>query len=258
MLSAFSKRSKPQVNFEESHKNLGSPLRVIAGTVGIFLISQVIAAFIAGIGISLFKPHSQISLDNSIAGQFVYILIAEGLAAGLTIWLVRRRGLGLGIIGLGRKPVWGDLFKAAIGFAVFYIILIAASLAVNALSPELTSQQQDIGFNNIHGGLQNALAFISLVIIPPIGEEVLVRGYLYSGLRRVWRFWPALLVTSLLFGLAHLEFGTGGPVVWAAALDTFLLSVVLVFLREKSGALYAGILVHMLNNLIAYSIHFHS
>jgi uncharacterized protein len=84
----------------------------------------------------------------------------------------------------------------------------------------------------------------------------LVRGYLFSGLRMVWRFWPAVLVTSLFFGAAHLEFGSGGPLVWAAAIDTFILSAVLCFLRERTGALYAGIAVHMLNNLIAFGVHF--
>jgi membrane protease YdiL (CAAX protease family) len=72
----------------------------------------------------------------------------------------------------------------------------------------------------------------------------------------IWRFWPAVLVTSLFFGAAHLELGTGGPIVWAAAIDTFLLSVVLCFLRERTGALYAGMAVHMVNNLIAFGIHF--
>jgi membrane protease YdiL (CAAX protease family) len=31
---------------------------------------------------------------------------------------------------------------------------------------------------------------------------------------------------------------------------------VLCFLRERTGALYAGMLVHMLNNLIAFGVHF--
>jgi membrane protease YdiL (CAAX protease family) len=72
----------------------------------------------------------------------------------------------------------------------------------------------------------------------------------------VSRFWPAVVVTSLFFGAAHLELGSGGPLVWAAAVDTFLLSVVLCFLRERSGALYAGMLVHMANNLVAFGVHF--
>jgi membrane protease YdiL (CAAX protease family) len=66
-----------------------------------------------------------------------------------------------------------------------------------------------------------------------------------------------MLVTSLFFGLAHLQLGNGAAALWAAGLDTFVLSLVLVYLREKSGALYAGMLVHSLNNVVAFSVHFH-
>lgn len=236
--------------------NLGGPARVIGITVLIFVLSQVIAAALVGLFLSLLHPHASIKFDNSVGGQFFYILIAEGLAALLSIWIVRRRGLGLAIIGLGRRPRWKDLVYAGTGFLAFYAVLIIASVIVSALWPEVNDQKQQLGFNELNTSAAHAIAFISLVLIPPLGEEVLVRGYLFGGLRKVWRFWPAVLVTSSLFGLAHLEFGSGGPLVWAAALDTFLLSVVLCFLREKSGALYAGILVHVLNNLIAFGVHF--
>ena len=234
-------------------KNLGSPLRVIVNTVLIFLLSQILAAFLAEVILGITHPNTSVNLDDSIAGQFGYILAAEFLAAYTVIYLVRRRGFSLSTLGLGRRPNSNDALKAVIGFVAFYIILIIGSLIVNALSPDLNNQKQNLGFTNIHSSTDNLLAFISLVIIPPLGEEILVRGYLYSGLRKAWRFWPALIGTSLIFGVAHLEFGSGGPLVWAAAIDTFLLSAVLVFLREKTGALYAGIAIHMLNNLIAFS-----
>jgi membrane protease YdiL (CAAX protease family) len=149
-----------------------------------------------------------------------------------------------------------DIIGAAVGFGVFFVTLIITGLIINHLSPELNNQKQDLGFNNISTSSENILAFVSLVILPPLGEETLVRGYLYSGLRKFWRFWPAVAVTSIIFGAAHLEFGSGGPLVWAAAIDTFLLSIVLCFLRERTGALYAGMAVHMLNNLIAFHFAF--
>ena len=242
---------------EPSKKNLGGPLRVIVSAILIFLVSQIIAVFIAELAISIFNPHKQLSLDNSIPGQFAYILIAEALAAYLAIKLVQRRRLSLSVIGLGRRPKLNDLTKATVGFAAFWGVLIVLGIIISNVSPDLNNEKQNLGFNDISTGTQNALAFIALVVIPPLGEETFIRGYLYSGLRRVWRFWPALLATSLLFGAAHLEFGSGGPLVWAAALDTFFLSIVLCFLRERTGALYAGMLVHMANNLIAFGIHFH-
>ncbi len=235
-------------------KNLGSPAGVILRTILIFLASQLLAVFLVGLAYGLLRPHQHISLDNSVAGQFFYILIAEGLTAGLVIWLVRRRGLSLKLIGLGRQPNAKDLVSALIGFGAFFVLLIVAGIIISNLSPELTNQKQDLGFKNLSNSTEHILAFVSLVLLPPLGEETLMRGYLYSGLRKFWRFWPAVAVTSLFFGLAHLEFGSGGPLVWAAAIDTFLLSIVLCFLRERTGALYAGMLVHMFNNLIAFFV----
>jgi membrane protease YdiL (CAAX protease family) len=241
-----------------ARRTLGSPLRLTLTAIGVFIVSQAAGAFAVELVYGIMHPGSTGALNNSIAAQFFYILIAEGLAAWFAIYLVRSRGLNLSVIGLGRRPRTGDLTSAVGGFVIFYLVLIAAGVVVNYLSPQLQNQQQNLGFTNIRTGTENILAFISLVILPPLGEETLIRGYLYSGLRKFWRFAPALVFTSLLFGLAHLEFGSGGPLVWAAAIDTAILSVVLCFLREKTGALYAGMLVHMLNNLIAFGVHFHS
>jgi membrane protease YdiL (CAAX protease family) len=251
--------SEPESEVEDikqkpAPKNLGGPARLILTTLVIFLASQIVAAFIAELGLAIFHPNVRLSLDDSVAAQFVYILIAEGLAAWLVFRIVKKRGLKLSAIGLGRKPNSSDLIKAAIGFGTFYVLLIIAGLIVNSISPDLTNQKQNVGFNHLSNGLENILAFISLVILPPLGEEILVRGYLYSGLRKVMKFMPALVVTSLFFGAAHLQLGSGTPLVWAAAIDTFLLSIVLVYLRERTGALYAGMLVHMLNNLLAFFV----
>lgn len=255
LLSEVRPKNKTSVESHPSkvYENLGGPLRLILTTVLIFLASQVVAALIAEAGLSILHPNGM-KLDDSIGAQFVYVALAEGLAAWLVIKIVRRRGLKLSFIGLGRRPDRGDLWRALAGFGAFYLLLIVASVIVNSLSPTITDQKQNLGFTNIGSGTDNILAFISLVLLPPLGEETLIRGYLYSGLRKVWRFMPALVMTSFIFGAAHLEAGSGSPLVWGAAIDTFLLSVVLVYLREKTGALYAGMLVHMLNNLIAFFV----
>jgi len=241
---------------EPAGHTLGRPLRIVLTAIGVFIVSQAIGAFAVELIYGLIHPGSSGALTNSISAQFFYILIAEGLAAWFAIYLVRSRRLNLSVIGLGRRPQTGDIAKAVGGFLVYYAILLAAGVVVSYLSPDLENQQQNLGFTNIQSGTDNLLAFISLVVLPPLGEETLIRGYLYSGLRQTWRFLPALVITSLMFGIAHLEFGSGGPLVWAAAIDTAILSIVLCYLREKSGALYAGILVHMMNNLIAFGVHF--
>jgi len=239
-------------------EKFGNPWRVIALAAGIFLLTQLLAAIIIEIALAIM--HSEVdvagAIEKSAPAQFFYILLAEGGAVGFVILLLKRRGLNLKSIGLGRRFQSNDIVKALLGFAAFFALLVVVNSIISAFFPEINSEQQDVGFNTLNSNLDWSLAIISLVIFPPIGEEILVRGYLYSGLRANWRFIPSMLVTSLLFGLAHLQLGSGAAVVWAAGVDTFVLSMVLVYLRENTGALYAGILVHALNNLIAFGVHF--
>jgi membrane protease YdiL (CAAX protease family) len=240
--------------------DLGSPWLVVLITLLIFFASQFLAAILIGIGLAVFKSGASIVdlLDQSAPVQFFYVLAAESLVLGMTLLVVKTwRRQKLSAIGLGRLPRWGDLTRSLAGIAVFYGLLIVSSILISVFVPDLdTDELQDVGFDALNSALDSSLAFIALVILPPIGEETLMRGYLYSGLRARIRFVPALLVTSVLFGLAHLGTGASNTPLWIAGINTFLLSVVLVYLRERTGALYAPMLVHAANNLIAFGIHF--
>ena len=238
------------------NSNFGPPWRVILNVLLIFIVSQLIAVIIVEVLLQLVGEPSS-ALDNSPGYQFIYIVIAEGLAVASVFSIIKNRGLRMASIGFGRKPNMGDLGRGLIGFGAFYGLLIIASVILSQIFPDLNKGTQDVGFNNLHGSLSVAVAFIALVILPPLGEEPLVRGYLYSGLRSKMKFVPAMLITSILFGAAHLDGGTTSSLLWAAGINTFVLSLVLVYLREWTGALYAGILVHMLNNAIAFGVHFH-
>lgn len=232
-------------------KGFGGPLRVISTTVLIFLASQLVVAIFASILIGIKGDIS--AFDDLPWYQLASIFIAESLAVLLVFYVLKNRGLPLASIGLGRRPIRNDLVKGLTGFAGFYVLIISANIIIGLFAPNISNGKQDVGFNNLGGGLDNLIAFVALVILPPLGEEVLVRGYLFSGLRKSLRLWQALLITSLLFALPHL-FETKSGVLWAAGIDTFLLSIVLVYLREKTGALYAGMVVHMLNNLLAFLV----
>lgn len=264
-MSAASFRKNPSgdaegVTRKERHKDFGNPWLVVSIALAAFFISQFAAALILGIGLALFRPEASISelLDQSAPTQFFYVLIAEGLVLALTIAVVKQwRNLGLSSIGLGRLPRWRDFTRALGGAAVFYGLLIISSILITFFVPDLdTDKLQDVGFDALNTSLDTLLAFTALVLLPPIGEETLMRGYLYSGLRSRMRFVPAMLITSVLFGIAHLGTGSSGTPLWIAGINTFLLSLVLVYLRERTGALYAPMLVHAANNLIAFGIHF--
>jgi membrane protease YdiL (CAAX protease family) len=261
MLNVSSKTDKAKVTQKNSKKESSfftHPLYIVISTIAIFFISQVLAYICAALIVAIIHPGAKTDdlIENSAPAQFIYILLAEGSAVWYVMLMLKWRGAGLAQIGLGRRPAVKDVIKGLLGFAAFFALLAVVNIGLSSIFPELNKEKQDVGFNALNSSLDYLLALFSLVILPPIGEEILVRGYLYSGLRVRLSYVKAMLITSLMFGLAHLQLGNGTAVVWAAGIDTFVLSMVLVHLREKTGALYAGMLVHALNNLIAFGVHF--
>lgn len=228
------------------------PLSALIVTITIYILTQVVGTFLV-LGYARLSgvPNVKSWVDQT-GPQFAYYLIAEGLAIALVYLFLKSRKAGWKTIGLSGLPSWRDAKNVLLGFAVYFPILIASFALAKYWFPSLNlDQPQQIGFAHSHGwGL--VLVFICLVVLPPVTEEILMRGFFFTGLRsRLSVVW-SLLATSLLFAIAHLEFGSGAPLLWSAAIDTFLLSVILVWLRLRTGRLWSSIGLHMLKNFLAF------
>jgi membrane protease YdiL (CAAX protease family) len=148
---------------------------------------------------------------------------------------------------------WVDVVYALAGFALYFVgYAIVLTIATHIFPSINVDQKQELGFQNTSGTINLFLTFLSLVILPPIVEETVFRGFVFSGLKNKLPFIYAAIGTSLLFASAHLQYGSGKPLLWIAALDTFTLSMVLCYLRQKTGGLWAGIFLHALKNGIAF------
>ena len=88
------------------------------------------------------------------------------------------------------------------------------------------------------------LAFLTLVVIAPIAEEMLFRGFFYGGLRRSFGIILSSLLVSVVFGALHMQ--------WNVGVNVFALSLVLCGLRELTGGIWAGVVLHMVKNAIAF------
>jgi membrane protease YdiL (CAAX protease family) len=109
-------------------------------------------------------------------------------------------------------------------------------------------QKQDVGFNNITDLIGLLAAFVALVVMAPVAEELIFRGYLFGNIRPLIGVTASVIVTSALFGLVHGQ--------WNVGIDVAILSVFLCMLRVKTGSVWAGIFLHMAKNGLAYSFLF--
>ncbi len=201
------------------------------------------------------KTDSQISnwLESSATANFIMAV----LVASATLLLIygfmsvlRLTPRSIGLVGVKIKDFWYALSSYAVYFGLF--LLIATLLKV--LLPNLDfDQEQQLGFDTAVSGFALVPIFISLVVLPPLVEEILSRGFLYTGLRNKLKPIIATLITSGLFAVAHLQWGSNTPLLWVAAIDTFILSVVLCYLRERTGRLAAPIMLHAIKNGVAFA-----
>ena len=231
------------------------PLSAILLAVLIFLGIQVVASLplLAYAGLKHWTTAQATDWSNGSYVQFAYVVLAEALTVGAVWWLLRVKGLRLHDIGWRRfKPA--AIVYALGGFAVYFVAYVALLAVASVLVPSLnTSQQQDIGFQQVGGASQLIVTFLSLVVLPPLAEETLFRGFLFTSFRRRMGFLLAALLTSTLFAIPHLlESQQGSSLLWVAGIDTFVLSLVLCVLRERSDNLWPGILLHGLKNGIAF------
>lgn len=87
---------------------------------------------------------------------------------------------------------------------------------------------------------------INVVVVAPIFEEILFRGKLYNWLHVSCSPLIAILLSSMIFGIVHLE-----PIVLISGVTSGVLFGY-AYLRTRS--IIAPILLHMCNNALAYAL----
>jgi membrane protease YdiL (CAAX protease family) len=100
---------------------------------------------------------------------------------------------------------------------------------------------------------QTAVLFVTMaVLVAPLVEETVFRGYLYPMFARWFGVWPSIIVTGVLFGLMHAP-QLGGAKSLIAML-TFV-GIVFTFVRARTGSVFASYLMHLgYNSLIGVSL----
>lgn len=174
----------------------------------------------------------------------VSLLIVVGVP-----WLLGRHTTSRQELGLARLISWGDIGISTVGF-IGYLLLSAVLLyIVTLVFPGFNGAEvQNTGFGNVSQRHEFILAFLTLVVVAPLAEEILFRGYLYGKLRKTAPVWLAMILTSILFAAIHGQ--------WNVAVDVFALSIILCILRETTKSIWAGILLHMIKNGIAFYLLF--
>ena len=225
------------------------------------LFQVVIAPLVIGIGVVIdmagsgqSAPPTMADVMEQLTSNLPLLMTANTIGQvfgfGLLAWVVarlhtRQAGEFLRI----RRPDPAGLGLAALGWAALYpAVLWTGQINRSIPLPEslrlMEQTQVDLIEGLLMGGdLNTGFLFIALALTPAICEELLFRGYLQRQVERGWGTVASIVVVGVLFGLYHLRLSQVIPL--------SLLGVYLGFVVWATGSLWAGVLVHLLNNGLA-------
>ncbi|MBI4277276.1 MAG: CPBP family intramembrane metalloprotease [Armatimonadetes bacterium] len=213
----------------------------------------------------LLADRLDLAPNPALPGLAAYVVVQNFLFTALSLHVVRGRyALPLDTLGIRgedwRRPVAVGLAASVLALGVSTVAEHGTGLVAKLLVGPTRAQEMAAAEHardpvaNLFAAAPSpanlAVVLILLAAIVPIGEEIFFRGLVYGGLRARWGTAVAVWVSALFFGAVHQQVIHFPPI--------FLLGVVLGYLRERTGLLLPGIIVHVVNNVIAVlSTYFH-
>ena len=234
---APAKRSNPWANSVGIPTATWRPIHIVWAVLAI--IGLVIAESAI---VTIFDP------DPDSGGG---LLAIQGLVA------LNLVGVAFGFASLRDSPVVAPARLGLRGFApsalgiaalAYLAYIVFAAIYAPLFSPEQEDVTRDLGVDE--GGVAAVVAGVLIVGVAPFSEEVFFLGFMYGGLRRSLPVWAAAGISGLIFGLLHYT----GPDSLAVVPQLAVLGILLAWLYERTGSLWLPIMLHVVNNAVAFAV----
>lgn len=184
-------------------------------------------------GASLAKPLG----FSGVSTALFQLLIGLGAIVLTLFFLLKVTRLKTKDLRIMLPAPWSPGFCLPVFLGVANLANLAGALINRLTGSPATSEMLP------SGGAELLMQFLALCVMPAIAEELLFRGA-FQGLMRPCGSAAAIFAPALLFGVLHLDLAQG--------LTAFACGVFLGWLAERSGSILPGMLLHLVNNALAF------
>ncbi len=191
-------------------------------------------------GLGGLNPNSIMTDPAAISSM---ILVSTPLALAVLVLAVRLRRYPLADYFAWRGFGWKQF---GLGFALVVGVLIAFegfAVLLDRAQPDFMTDM----LNAVRGG-DAWLLLLSGIIIAPLGEELIFRGFVYRGLSDSRVGVPgAIVISSAIWAVIHTQY----DLFYMSVI--FVLGLALAFVRYKSGSVALAFVLHALVNAAAFA-----
>ena len=213
----------------------------LGGVVGVVILSVISAFVVGGIIMGIFAS------DPEQINKF-YLYLSFFLGQGIIILPP------VYYLNIKNKPIFNSLrinpisAKTLLSSAVFsFGVIIIFDTFDRILHQLVPTPDYIIDLGNImqpESTLGFIFLFLAVVVMAPVGEEIVFRGFLQKFLEEYWKeITRAVLVTSLFFAMIHMN-----PY-WFVQI--YILGILLGFLAWKTKSVLPPLILHGINNAMA-------
>lgn len=129
---------------------------------------------------------------------------------------------------------------------IFSILLFLLNLIIDGVTTWLDREPMQFMDALILTANPLWLLILAVIVIVPIYEELIFRGFMWSGLVGTkLGVWGTAILTSVVFAVIHVQYG------WVELLGIFALAMLFSYARLLSGSLLLPIILHIFNNGLA-------
>jgi CAAX protease family protein len=230
-------------------KNLNVPWTLTDALVLVVMALIVRAAVMFALTqVASYSPSAAYWLDLLDHGNLIASLLLDGFDLALSVlvvlWYLARYHVSMEAIGWRRVPLDQAALCLVVAFVAFRIgsslVLDGLGAIIPHFNPSQMQQDYFIGIAPTH----RVAGLVTLVLVPPLFEETVFRGFLFPAIAKRWGVaWGAVL-SSAIFGVAHFQVNLG--------IYTFMLGLVLCVMYVRLKSIVPGMVLHMLNNYLAF------
>jgi membrane protease YdiL (CAAX protease family) len=204
------------------------PWKPIDHWVGIFLLVLIDVGLLAAVSLGF---------GDRLAQSAGLILIQLAYLIPLLVVFAYRR-VHPGALGFGRFE-WSTLGIGCGLLVASYVIILAHNAVLMLLGVDTQGDQ----ILELFAALDSPVWFILVgVVFAPLVEELFFRGFLFQGFRQKYGWVKGALLSSVIFGVAHLD-----PV---AFIPTSILGFLLAYMYHRSNSVWPPIILHVLVNAL--------
>ena len=236
-----------------------SRLAALAELLLVLAVGNLLGVYLFGF---LVPPSIEAGTASELTVSFfegLRILMRLGLAAvfGFALLYFRRRTTPVqaGLTRAGHST--GQLVKQGLVMGLLAGFLVALLFAAHELVP--FGQGLEAWWTYSETPVDTAFWVYLLgtsILIPPLTEEILIRGYFRVRLVESFGVMSGVILTGIVFGLSHTRYLQGDSMLLLFMLIILVNSVTWTYLTQKTGSIIPAFVAHALSNGIGSAILF--